>query len=241
MALPAGDAASGTTRWRRAVIIPYVWLIAFFLVPFLIVFKISLSETTIAQPPYLPVLDFSAGWEGFKRFVGALSFDNYLALASDRLYLAAYLKSLEVAAFSTLMLLVLGYPFAYAMARAPRRLQAALVVLVVLPFWTSFLIRVYAWINILQRDGLFNQVLTALGIVEEPVGWLSTNTAVYIGIVYSYFPFMVPPLSARRPGRRSGASPFRYRGRASLPDRCSASFRSSANSSFLTCSAAPPP
>ncbi len=196
MALPAGDAASGTTRWRRAVIIPYVWLIAFFLVPFLIVFKISLSETTIAQPPYLPVLDFSAGWEGFKRFVGALSFDNYLALASDRLYLAAYLKSLEVAAFSTLMLLVLGYPFAYAMARAPRRLQAALVVLVVLPFWTSFLIRVYAWINILQRDGLFNQVLTALGIVEEPVGWLSTNTAVYIGIVYSYFPFMVLPLYA---------------------------------------------
>ncbi len=196
MALPSGDAASGTTRWRRAVIIPYVWLIAFFLVPFLIVFKISLSETTIAQPPYLPVLDFSAGWEGFKRFVGALSFDNYLALASDRLYLAAYLKSLEVAAFSTLMLLVLGYPFAYAMARAPRRLQAALVVLVVLPFWTSFLIRVYAWINILQRDGLFNQVLTALGIVEEPVGWLSTNTAVYIGIVYSYFPFMVLPLYA---------------------------------------------
>ncbi len=196
MALPAGDAASGTTRWRRAVIIPYVWLIAFFLVPFLIVFKISLSETTIAQPPYLPVLDFSAGWEGFKRFVGALSFDNYLALASDRLYLAAYLTSLEVAAFSTLMLLVLGYPFAYAMARAPRRLQAALVVLVVLPFWTSFLIRVYAWINILQRDGLFNQVLTALGIVEEPVGWLSTNTAVYIGIVYSYFPFMVLPLYA---------------------------------------------
>ncbi len=196
MALPSGDAASGTTRWRRAVIIPYVWLIAFFLVPFLIVLKISLSETTIAQPPYLPVLDFSAGWEGFKRFVGALSFDNYLALASDRLYLAAYLKSLEVAAFSTLMLLVLGYPFAYAMARAPRRLQAALVVLVVLPFWTSFLIRVYAWINILQRDGLFNQVLTALGIVEEPVGWLSTNTAVYIGIVYSYFPFMVLPLYA---------------------------------------------
>src|SRR6266536_5619541 len=196
MALPAGDAASGTTRWRRAVIIPYVWLIAFFLVPFLIVFKISLSETTIAQPPYLPVLDFSAGWEGFKRFVGALSFDNYLALASDRLYLAAYLKSLEVAAFSTLMLLALGYPFAYAMARAPRRLQAMLVMLVVLPFWTSFLIRVYAWINILQRDGLLNQALTALGLVDEPLAWLSTDTAIYIGIVYSYLPFMVLPIYA---------------------------------------------
>jgi putrescine transport system permease protein len=188
--------AGGVPRWRGAVVIPYAWLIAFFLVPFLIVFKVSLSETAIAQPPYLPVLDFSAGWDGLKRFLAGLSFENYAALASDRLYLAAYLKSLEVAAFSTLMLLVLGYPFAYAMARAPRRLQAMLVMLVVLPFWTSFLIRVYAWINILQRDGLLNQMLLALGIVEEPVGWLSTNTAVYIGIVYSYFPFMVLPLYA---------------------------------------------
>jgi putrescine transport system permease protein len=188
--------ATGVARWRAAAVIPYVWLMAFFLVPFLIVLKISLSETAIAQPPYLPVLDFSAGWGGLERFITGLSFDNYLALGSDRLYLAAYLKSLEVAAFSTLMLLALGYPFAYAMARAPRRLQAMLVMLVVLPFWTSFLIRVYAWINILQRDGLLNQTLLALGIVEEPVGWLSTNTAVYIGIVYSYFPFMVLPLYA---------------------------------------------
>jgi putrescine transport system permease protein len=188
--------AGGVSRWRGAVVIPYAWLIAFFLVPFLIVFKISLSETTVAQPPYLPVLDFSAGWNGLERFVAGLSFDNYAALASDRLYLAAYLKSVEVAAFSTWILLVLGYPFAYAMARAPRRLQAMLVMLVVLPFWTSFLIRVYAWINILQRDGLLNQILLALGLVEEPIGWLSTNTAVYIGIVYSYFPFMVLPLYA---------------------------------------------
>jgi putrescine transport system permease protein len=188
--------ATGVPRWRAAAVIPYVWLMAFFLVPFLIVLKISLSETAIAQPPYLPVLDFSAGSEGLARFFAALSLDNYLALGSDRLYLAAYLKSLEVAAFSTLTLLALGYPFAYAMARAPRRLQAMLVMLVVLPFWTSFLIRVYAWINILQREGLFNQTLLALGIVEQPVGWLSTNTAVYIGIVYSYFPFMVLPLYA---------------------------------------------
>jgi putrescine transport system permease protein len=191
-----GAERNGVSRSRRAVAIPYVWLIAFFLLPFLIVFKISLSETTIAQPPYTPVLELSAGWEGVKRFLAALSLDNYAALASDRLYLAAYLTSLEIAAFSTLMLLVLGYPVAYAMAKAPRRLQAALVMLVVLPFWTSFLIRVYAWINILQRDGLLNQALLALGIVEEPLGWLSTNTAVYIGIVYSYFPFMVLPLYA---------------------------------------------
>jgi putrescine transport system permease protein len=189
-------AKSGVSIWRRAAAVPYVWLIAFFLVPFFIVFKISLSETAIAQPPYLPVLDLSQGWEGLKRFFVALSFDNYLALASDPLYAAAYLKSLEVAAFSTLMLLVLGYPFAYAMARAPRRLQPILLMLVVLPFWTSFLIRIYAWINILQRDGLFNQALLLLGVVDEPVGWLSTNTAVYIGIVYSYFPFMVLPLYA---------------------------------------------
>jgi putrescine transport system permease protein len=189
-------AAAGVSRWRAAAVIPYIWLIASFLVPFLIVFKISLSETTIAQPPYLPVLDLSAGWDGLRRFLAALSFDNYAALISDPLYIAAYLKSLEVAAFSTMLLLLLGYPFAYALARAPRRLQAALVVLVVLPFWTSFLIRVYAWINILQRDGLLNQALLALGIIDEPLSWLSTNTAVYIGIVYSYFPFMVLPLYA---------------------------------------------
>ena len=168
--LGTAKSAAGVPHWRRAAVIPYFWLIAFFLVPFLIVFKISLSETTIAQPPYLPVLDLAAGWEGLQRFLAALSLDNYAALGSDRLYLAAYFKSLEVAALSTLMLLVLDYPFAYGMARAPRRLQAVLVMVVVLPFWTSFLIRVYAWINILQRDGLFNQVLLALGIVEEPVG-----------------------------------------------------------------------
>src|SRR5262249_51806188 len=153
-------------------------------------------ERRMGEAPYLPLLDLSAGWEGLERFFVRLSFDNYLVLGSDRLYLAAYLKSLEVAAFSTLVLLLLGYPFAYAMTRVPRRLQAILVILVVLPFWTSFLIRVYAWINILQRDGLFNQMLLALGIVDQPIGWLSTNTTVYIGIVYSYFPFMVLPLFA---------------------------------------------
>src|SRR5712692_3942271 len=129
--------ATGVPRWRTAAVIPYVWLTAFFLVPFLIVLKISLSETVIAQPPYLPVLDLAAGWEGLRRFLAGLSFDNYAALGSDRLYLAAYLKSLEVAAFSTLMLLALGYPFAYAMARAPRRLQAMLVMLVVLPLYAA--------------------------------------------------------------------------------------------------------
>src|SRR6266700_1096207 len=181
---------------RLILLEPYLWLATFFLLPFLIVVKISLSHTAIAQPPYTPVFDPAAGWEGLKQALSALSFENYALLASDWLYLASYLKSLEVAAGSTLLLLLIGFPLAYGMARTPRRWQPIVFVLVVLPFWTSFLIRVYAWINILQRDGLFNQMLLALGIVEEPVGWLSTNTAVYIGIVYSYFPFMVLPLYA---------------------------------------------
>ena len=181
---------------RLVVLVPYLWLVAFFLVPFLIVLKISLSQTAIAQPPYVPVFDPAAGWEGFKQFVTALSFENYAFIASDWLYLASYLKSLEVAAGSTALLLLIGFPLAYGMARAPRRWQPALFMLVVLPFWTSFLIRIYAWVNILQRDGLLNQVLLALRIVDEPPAWLSTDTAVYIGIVYSYLPFMVLPIYA---------------------------------------------
>ena len=173
---------------------PGLWLIAFFLVPFLIVVKISLSETAIAQPPYMPVLDLSVGWQGFLDFLGSLGFANYLMLAGDDLYVLSYLKSLKVAALSTVMLVLAGFPIAYAMARAPRRLQPLLVALIVLPFWTSFLIRVYAWINILQHDGLLNQTLLALGLIDAPVTWLATDTAVYIGLVYSYLPFMVLPL-----------------------------------------------
>jgi putrescine transport system permease protein len=181
---------------RFIVLIPYVWLAVFFLVPFLVVLKISLSHTVIAQPPYAPVLDLAAGWDGLKRFFAALSFENYAFIVSDRLYLASYLKSLEIGAFSTLLLLLLGFPLAYGMARAPRGWQPVLFMMVVLPFWTSFLIRIYAWVNILQRDGLLNQVLAALRIVDEPPAWLATDTAVYIGIVYSYLPFMVLPIYA---------------------------------------------
>jgi putrescine transport system permease protein len=181
---------------RLSILAPYAWLAVFFLVPFLIVLKISLSQTAIAQPPYSPVFDPAAGWEGLKQLLAALSFENYAFIASDWLYLASYLKSLEVAAGSTALLLLVGFPLAYGMARAPRRWQPALFMLVVLPFWTSFLIRIYAWVNILQRDGLLNQVLLALRIVDEPPAWLSTDTAVYIGIVYSYLPFMVLPIYA---------------------------------------------
>lgn len=183
--------------WLKLVVrIPYAWLVAFFLVPFLIVLRISLSQTAIAQPPYLPVFDLAAGWQGLRSFLAGLSLDNYRFLGTDALYIVSYVKSLQIAAFSTLLLLVIGYPIAYAMTRTPKRVQAVLVVLVVLPFWTSFLIRIYAWMNILQHDGLLNQVLLALHIVREPPAWLSTDTAVYIGVVYSYLPFMVLPLYA---------------------------------------------
>jgi putrescine transport system permease protein len=184
-------------RARKLVIAaPGLWLAAFFLVPFLIVVKISLSETAIAQPPYLPVFDLAAGWQGLLDFIAGLSFANYVTLAGDDLYVLSYLKSLKVAALSTAMLVLIGFPIAYAMARAPRRARALLVTLIVLPFWTSFLIRVYAWINILQHDGLLNRALMALGLLNEPVTWLATDTAVYIGLVYSYLPFMVLPLYA---------------------------------------------
>jgi putrescine transport system permease protein len=182
-------------RWLIAAL-PYLWLIAFFFLPFLIVLKISLSQTAIAQPPYTPTLDLAAGWAGLKAFLDGLSFSTYGLLAQDDIYLFSYLKSLQIAALSTLVLSAIGVPIAYGMARAPSRAQPILLVAVILPFWTSFLIRVYAWINILQRDGLLNDALRALGLIEEPVSWLASDTAVYIGIIYSYLPFMVLPLYA---------------------------------------------
>ena len=181
---------------RLMVRVPFLWLVVFFLIPFLIVIKISLSQTAIAMPPYVPVLDLAAGWAGIREFVAGLGLDNFAILLSDDIYALSYFKSLRVAAVSTAILLVIGYPIAYAMARAPRRLQSVLVMLVVLPFWTSFLIRVYAWINILQTDGLLNRALRAVGLIDVPVAWLASDTAIYIGIVYSYLPFMVLPLYA---------------------------------------------
>jgi putrescine transport system permease protein len=190
------DKAKRGIPTRLVVLIPYLWLVAFFLAPFAIVLKISLSQTAMAQPPYLPVFDVAAGWQGLKDFVTQLSLDGYALIGSDDLYLLSYLKSLEIAAVSTTIILVIGYPLAYGIARSPRGLQPLLVMLVVLPFWTSFLIRVYAWINILQRDGLLNDVLMHLHVIDQPMAWLSSDTAIYIGIVYSYLPFMVLPLYA---------------------------------------------
>jgi putrescine transport system permease protein len=181
---------------RLAAIAPYLWMALFFFVPFLFVLKISLSQTAIAQPPYTPVFDVAGGWEAIKAAFAALSLDNFTLLVSDDLYVLSYLRSLMVAATSTSILLVIGYPIAYGMARLPQRWRAIAMMLVIVPFWTSFLIRIYAWINILQHDGLLNQILLALHLVSAPVVWLSTDGAMYLGIVYSYLPFMILPLYA---------------------------------------------
>ena len=194
--MPMKRQQQGSVLQRLVLRIPYAWLLVFFLVPFLIVLKISLSQTAIAQPPYTPAFDLAAGWHGLVTFFSGLSLDNYGLIGSDPLYILSYVKSVEIAAFATLLLLVVGYPMAYAIARTPRRWQAVLILLTMLPFWTSLLIRIYAWMNILQRDGPLNDALMALSIVKEPPAWLSTDTAIYIGIVYSYLPFMVLPLYA---------------------------------------------
>jgi len=181
---------------RFAAIAPYVWMALFFLVPFGFVLKISLSQTAIAQPPYTPVFDLVAGGAALKEAFAALSLDNFRLLVSDNLYVLSYLRSLVVAVVATAILLLIGYPIAYGMARLPRRWQGIAMMLVIVPFWTSFLIRIYAWINILQHDGLLNRILLAVHLVSQPVVWLSTDTAMYLGIVYSYLPFMILPLYA---------------------------------------------
>jgi putrescine transport system permease protein len=181
---------------RVAAIAPYLWMAVFFLVPFVFILKISLSQTAISQPPYEPQFDLSQGWEGIKAAAAQFSIENFRLLVSDNLYVFSYLRSVLVAAVSTLILVLLGYPIAYGMSRLSRGWQALAMLAVIVPFWTSFLIRIYAWVNILQRDGLLNDVLMSLKIVSAPPVWLSTDTAMYIGIVYSYLPFMVLPLFA---------------------------------------------
>jgi putrescine transport system permease protein len=190
---------SGARRsWARwlVVIIPYAWSLLFFLIPFLIVLKISFSTSAIAQPPYTPVFDLAGGLAGLVDGAKEFVVDNYIWLTQDALYARAYLSSLIIAVVSTFLVLLVGFPMAYGMARAPRSWQPTLVMLVILPFWTSFLIRVYAWIGILKKEGLLNQLLLWTGVIHEPLTILNTNWAVYIGIVYSYLPFMVLPLYA---------------------------------------------
>jgi putrescine transport system permease protein len=159
--------------------------------PFLIVLKISFSTVATAQPPYTPTWDT---WEGVVGFFSPLNLENYQFLFSDPLYVTTYLNSLRIALTATFLTLLVGYPIAYGMARAPKHWQGLLLMLAILPFWTSFLIRVYAWIGILRREGLLNLLLQSLGIISEPLVIHNTEIAVYIGIVYSYLPFMILPL-----------------------------------------------
>ncbi|MBA4795849.1 MAG: ABC transporter permease subunit [Rhizobiales bacterium] len=179
-------------RWL-VVLVPYLWMALFFLTPFLIIVKISLSDTAIAMPPYTPVLE---GFSAIGDFISQLDFENYVFLTEDPLYVNAYLSSLRIALISTFLLLLIGYPMALAMARASVTIRPTLVMLVILPFWTSFLIRVYAWIGILKPEGLLTVLLQSVGLMDEStqVQIFRTEIAVFIGIVYSYLPFMVLPL-----------------------------------------------
>ncbi len=174
--------------------VPYLWLLALFLVPFLIVLKISLSDTALSIPPYTPTLDLSQGWAGIREWWAGLDMENFTWLTEDDLYWKAYLSSLKIAIISTVLTLMVGYPIAYGMSRAPDEWRPTLMMLIILPFWTSFLIRVYSWKAILSNEGLLNQLLMNLGIIQEPLIILNTNLAVYIGIVYTYLPFMVLPI-----------------------------------------------
>ncbi|MEZ5534197.1 MAG: ABC transporter permease subunit [Thiolinea sp.] len=188
---------NGGIDWGRVLLIgiPFLWLLVFFLLPFFSVLKISLSDAVIARPPYTPLLDLSS-WQGIVSWWQALDFENFTWLLEDDIYWLSYLSSLKVALISTFITLLVGYPMAYGMAKTPPRWRALLVMLVILPFWTSFLIRVYAWIGILKSEGVLNYALIWLGVIDQPLTILNTNTAVYIGIVYSYLPFMILPLYA---------------------------------------------
>lgn len=168
--------------------IPYLWLLLFFLLPFAIVLKISLAEPIIAQPPFTPLFGPDGSLQA--------TIDNFLFLLEDSLYIVAYLNSLKIAGISTLLCLLIGYPMAYGIARSPRAIRNILLLLVILPFWTSFLLRVYAWMGILRNNGLINNLLMWLGVIDQPIQMMNSDFAIYIGITYSYLPFMILPLYA---------------------------------------------
>ena len=171
--------------------IPYLWMFLFFLLPFIIVLKISFSQAAIAIPPYEAIFQYAN-----QALTIVLNMGNYIFLTQDSLYFAAYLGSLKIALVATLICLALGYPMAYAIARAPRERQMIYLLLIMMPTWTALLIRVYAWMGILSSNGLLNSVLLSLGLIEVPLQILNTDIAVYIGVVYAYLPFMVLPLYA---------------------------------------------
>ena len=171
--------------------VPFLWLFLFFMLPFFIVLKISFAEADVAIPPYTDVYTWAEN-----KLTLIINLGNYIFLSEDALYLAAYLGSLKIAAVSTILCLLIGFPMAYAIARAPKDKQMVFLLLIMMPTWTAILIRVYAWMGILSNNGLLNGFLIWLGVIDTPLQILNTNLAVYIGIVYSYLPFMVLPLYA---------------------------------------------
>ncbi len=177
---------------RTAVVLPWLWLALFFLAPFVTVLKISLADPLVALPPFTPFIDWAA--EGWQRI--HVTLDNYLFLFEDRYYAVIYLSSIKLAAISTLLCLLLGYPMAYFIARQPQRRRNLLLLGVILPFWISFLLRVYAWIGLLNTHGVINKLLLWTGVIDQPLTLIYNDFAVYLGIVYSYLPFMILPLYA---------------------------------------------
>jgi putrescine transport system permease protein len=173
------------------IAVPVVWLLVFFLIPFLVVAKISVSEAAIARPPYLPIWE----WDGLRLIIN-LNFENFAYLWQDPLYVRAYFFSIRVAFVSAVLALLIGYPMAYYIARSPEPRRTFLLMMVVLPFWTSFLLRVYAWQGFLRSNGVINNFLIWIGAIDTPIVMLQTNFAVYLGIVYTYLPFMILPLYA---------------------------------------------
>jgi putrescine transport system permease protein len=182
-----------TLLFNRRVLfgIPFVWLMLFFLLPFALIFKISLTSSVMAIPPYEPVFRFAENTLSV-----VVNFGNYLFLLSDSLYVAAYWGSLKTAFLATVCCLLLGYPMAYAMARMPKHWQLVMLLMIMLPTWTSFLIRVYAWMGILNTNGILNNALLWLGVIDQPLEIMHTSLAVYIGVTYAYLPFMILPLYA---------------------------------------------
>jgi putrescine transport system permease protein len=177
-----------------AAVLPLLWLAVFFAFPFMLVGRLSLSDTALSIPPYTPRIDWNQGIAGLQTFARGLDIEAYARLISDTLYLDAWLSSLRLAGIATVLLLIIGYPIAYGISRCPPALRQALVMAVILPFWTSFLIRIYAWIAILKPAGVLNIALGALGL--PPVDILNTEIAVLLGLIYAYLPFMVLPLYA---------------------------------------------
>ncbi|MFZ5719620.1 MAG: ABC transporter permease [Pseudomonadota bacterium] len=211
-------------RARLAGLVPGLWLAIFFAFPFLLVAKLSLSDTVLAMPPYAPRIDWSQGAAGVRSFLAGLDAETYARLIQDRLYLDAWVSSLRIAGTATGLLFLIGYPIAYGVSRCPERWRLALVMAIVLPFWTSFLIRIYAWIAILKPAGLLNLALDGLGL--PAINILNSEAAVILGMVYAYLPFMVLPLyavldrqdeSLVEAAQDLGASPFQAFWRVTFP------------------------